>query len=841
MNKIFIVTFFLVNSVIIKAQDSGIKVTDYKNPKTYNIGGVTVSGVENLDKGILLNMSGLKEGDKITIPGEKITEVVKKFWKQGLFEDVKITITKIEGNNVFLDIYLQERPRVSELTIKGVNKSDQDDLKEAINLKRGSQVTENELNRAVYYIKEHYREKGFFNTQVKIEQEKDTTFSNHVKLTFDIDKNKKVKIENIIFSGNTAYTNKRLRRVMKKTKQIDWNIFKGSKYLEDQIKEDRESLYTFYNENGYRDFRILNDSIQIINHKRINLYIDIYEGEKFYFRNITWVGNTVYPSEMLNWVLGIKKGDIYNKTQLDKRINMDEDAIASMYMDHGYLFYSLMPVETKVEGDSIDIEMQIYEGKQATINEIIINGNTKTNEHVVRREIRTKPGELFSREKIIRTVRELAQLGHFNPETINPVPLPNQADGTVDIEYNLEEKANDQLELSGGWGGYSGFIGTIGVRFTNFSAGRMFEKKAWRPIPTGDGQTLSIRASSNGAFVRSINCTFIEPWLGGKKPNNFSISVNKSVYQNFNNYITQDKVTGRLGIFGASIGLGKRLSWPDDYFIINNTLGFQLYNNDDYSGGYSSYFSFLERNGKYNLLSLTTRFGRNSQDQLIYPRIGSNIMLTAELTPPYSLISGNFDDRLVEYHKWTFDAKWYHTLVNKLVLHIGTDFGVLGRYNHNEPYSSIGGFSVGTDLMEGMYSYGIDIIPVRGYKNGALTPTTLKEVTDEDGEVYTKEVEKANIYNKYTAELRYLISPSPQATIYGLIFAEGGNGWSEIKEFNPFDIKRSVGVGVRALLPMFGMLGIDFGYGFDRSYKYGDISEGGGKSFAFHFTLGQSF
>ena len=423
MNKVYfflLITFF---SQFIKAQETEIKVIDYKKPKEYRIAEVTVTGVENLDKTILISMSGLKVGDKITIPSEKTNMVIKKFWDQGLFEDVKLSITKTDGLDAYLNIYLQERPRISELIIKGVNKSNQEDLLEKLNLKRGSQITENELNRAVYYIKDHYREKGFFNTGVEIDQKKDTTYHNRVILTFTVHKNKKVKISKIIITGNEAYSDKKIRKKLKKTKQRDLNIFKGSKFLEDEFKEDKDKLYAFYNENGYRDFKILADSVKILNEKRINLYLSLEEGNKFYFRNITWVGNTIYPAEMLNWVLNINKGDVYNKTYLDKRLNSDDDAITSMYMDNGYLFFNISPVEKRVEGDSLDYEMLIYEGKQATINEIIIKGNTKTNEHVVRREIRTKPGELFSREKIIRTVRELATLGHFNPETINPVPI----------------------------------------------------------------------------------------------------------------------------------------------------------------------------------------------------------------------------------------------------------------------------------------------------------------------------------------------------------------------------------------------------------------------------------
>lgn len=832
MNKaiIGIILMFAIGSLI-PAQNS--TTIDYRKPKEYVIAEITVSGIENLDKNILISMSGLRVGDKITIPGEKTTQVIKKFWDQGLFEDVKLTITKIDGLDVYLDIFLQERPRVSEILIQGINKSDQEDLKEKISLKRGSQVTENELNKAVYYIKEFYKEKGFFNSEVDITQERDTVYNNRVKLTFDVSKNKKVKIEEIIFYGNSAFDLKKLRRTMKKTKQRDWNIFKGSKYLEENIEEDFESLFALYNENGYRDFKILGDSIKILNEKRINYYITIDEGEKFHFRNITWIGNTVYPSEMLDYYLGIQKGDIYNKTLLEKRLNTDDDAISSLYMDNGYLFFTLNPIEKYIEGDSIDIDMVLIEDKQATINSIIINGNTKTNEHVVRREIRTKPGELFSREELIRTVRELAQLGHFNPETINPIPIPNHAEGTVDIEYNLEEKANDQLELSGGWGGYSGFIGTVGVRFSNFSASRLFEPKAWRPIPSGDGQTLSLRASSNGTYYKGLNFSFIEPWLGGTKPNNLSVSIHRTVYERRSNYWDRNSaITGSLGIWGGSVGFGRRVKWPDDFFQLTHLLSYQRYNNNNYS---SSMYSFLDRDGVFEIISLTNTLTRNSTDQIIYPRKGSKFSLSLELTPPYSLINEKISTKLIEYHKWVYESKWYHSLANKLVLHVGMDFGLLGYYNEDRGYPTVGAFLVGEDLMQGMYQYGIDIIQVRGYKDGALSPVTYNN----KGNAITK----ANIFNKYTTELRYLISPNPQATFYGLVFAEGGNGWYELKNFNPFEIKRSAGLGIRAFLPMFGMLGLDVGYGFDRSYRYveGTDRDGAGKGWTFHFNLGQNF
>lgn len=828
IKKFCFLFFWAVLPAIFYAQDGDkiIKIVNYANPIEYEIGGVTVSGVEFLDKQVLANMSGLKEGDMIDIPGEKITDVAKKFWAQGLFEDVKISITKIEGNKAYIDIYLKERPRLSKLIIKGLNKSETEDLEEKLDMRRGSQITETILNDATITIKNHFREKGFFNTEVNIIQEVDTNSYNKVFLTIDVDKNERVKIDEISISGNDAFSEKKIRRVMKNTKQRDWNIFKGSKYIEDDFDEDKATLTEFYNENGYRDFKILKDSISVLNDKRILLDLVIYEGKQYFFRDIKWVGNTKYSSEILNTVLGIEKGDIYDKTLLDKRLMIDEDAVTSLYMDDGYLFFSVDPVEAKVEGDSIDLEMQIYEGKQARINKVIIKGNTKTNEHVVRREIRTKPGELFSKSDIIRTVRELAALGHFNPETITPNPIPNQNDGTVDLEYQLEERANDQLEVSGGWGGYGGFVGTIGIRFSNFSARNLFDAKAWRPVPSGDGQTLSVRAQSNGRFYRGYNLTFIEPWLGGKKPNSFNISLFHSKYERFTVWYDKDsEVQGSQTVTGGSIGYGRRLSWPDDFFTLSHEVSYQRFNNDNYSSYYSSFLS--NYNGVSNIISLKTLLARRSQDQMIFPRRGSSFSLTLEVTPPYSLLSSRdyaslsneTKFKFIEYHKWLFNADWYLTLVQNLVLSTSADFGILGYYNKDIGYSPYGGFQVGGDVIQNYIQYGIDIIPLRGYDNGSLTPK-----------------EPANLYDKFTIELRYPFSLNPSATIYGLVFLEGGNAWRDGKYFNPFDIKRSSGVGIRAFLPMFGMLGVDWGFGFDA--PPGQSERHGGQ---FHFTIGQQF
>ena len=672
-------------------------------------------------------------------------------------------------------------------------------------------------------------EKGFLNTTVRITEQKDTIRVSMVKLDVVVDKNDKVKIDDIVFHGNKIFPDKRLRRAMKKTHRRDINIFKASKLVKDEYTEDKEKIIDFYNENGYRDAQILRDSISPVSEKRIRLDIFLEEGDKYYFGDIKWIGNTIYPGDYLSRVLGVKKGDVFDQKLFDKRLTTDEDAVNSLYLDHGYLFYNCDPVEVRVEKDTIDFEMRIREGKQATINRVIIEGNTKTNEHVVRRELRTKPGDLFSKEAIIRSVRELAQLGHFDPEQINPEPIPNQLEGTVDLKYSLVEKANDQLEVSGGWG-MGMLVGTVGLKFSNFSIRNFMNWKMWRPVPSGDGQTLSLRAQSNGKYYQAYNLSFVEPWFGGKKPNSFSVSLyhtimNNSYYSYFDrNSSASDQY---IKISGAAIGLGKRLKWPDDFFTLYNELSYQRYKLKDYVG----YFIFSD--GTSHNLSFTSTFGRNSVSQPIYPRNGSSFSLSLQLTPPYSLVNGkDFSQpdmvdadkyRWIEYHKWKFKADWYISLAGNLVLYTRAHFGYLGYYNKNIGPSPFEGFDVGGDGLTGYNLYGRETIGLRGYENGSLTPIVGGN-------------KSGNVYNKYTLELRYPFSLNPSATIFGLVFLEGGNSWYSINDFNPFLIKRSAGIGLRAFLPMFGLLGIDWGYGFDEIPGKPSANKG-----QFHFTIGQQF
>ncbi len=874
---LIIAALFLTTENVMHAQQN-VRF-NYGDPKEYVVADLKISGVEFLDKQVLANISGIRIGDVISVPGDDISRMIDKYWKQGLFSDIKVTVDSIAGRKIFLDVYLKERPRIASLTIEGVNKSDQEDLEEKMELRRGSQVTEELLNNTDLIIKNHFIEKGFFNVEVDFLQERDTTYANRVNLVIDIHKNDRVKINDIIFKGNQVFKEGKLRRVMKNTKKRNLNFFKASKYIEPDFKEDKASLIEFYNENGYRDAKIVDSRIEVLSEKRINLYIDIKEGDQYFFRNISWVGNTKYPDEILDNVLGIEKGNVYDQTLLMNRLQIEEDAVSSLYMDNGYLFSSIEPVEVNVENDSIDLEMRIYEGKQARIDQIIIKGNTKTNEHVIRRELRTKPGELFSRNDIIRTVRELAQLGHFNPENIVPNPIPNPEEGTVDIEYQLEEKANDQLEVSGGWGAGM-FVGTIGLRFSNFAASRMLDPKAWRPVPSGDGQTLSLRAQTNGKYYQSYNATFVEPWFGGKKPNSFSVSlfhskVNKSSGFSYYGYIRnpRDIPDEYMKITGGSIGLGRRLSWPDDYFTLYNEISLQRYRLKDYYDYFRVTDEIALNHGTFHSFAFKTTFGRSSQDQPIYPRRGSNFSLSLEITPPYSWfkedgfyrlspaeketirgiveaenlnatekqLAGLQEDRilrnelaekykLLEHHKWTFKSAWYNRIIGDLVLMTKADFGFKGYFSKDIGPSPFEGYMVGGDGM-GYGRFGVETIGLRGYENYSLTEYPYYNSSGSQG----SRTRYANIYNKYTIELRYPFTLSPSASIYGLAFLEGGNVWYDLNEFNPFIIRRSAGVGVRAFLPMFGMLGIDWGYGFDETPIPGN---NGGQ---FHFVLGQQF
>jgi len=804
--------------------NSGRKILDYTRPVKYEIGGVTVSGTKFAVQSVIVHLSGLNVGKTITVPGIEIQEAIKKLWDQGMFSDIKITATNIFAGKIFLDIYLQERPKLSKFSFTGVTKSEADDLRDKVRLSRGSTVTDNLIINSENKIKDHFIAKGFLNTEVVVDQLEDTTLTNAIYLRIKVDKKDKVKINQITFEGNSVLTDKKLRSVMKDTKikglkKGILSIFKTSKFIRSNLVEDKNLLLAKYNELGYRDARILGDSLSNNIDNTVDLTIFLEEGKKYYFRNLSFVGNSKYPSAYLKEFLNIKKGDVFNQTTLERRLQYDELSLSSLYMDQGYLFFQSAPIEVMVENDSIDIEIRIIEGKIAYINNVIIEGNDKTNEHVIRRELRTLPGDKFSKTLAMRSIRQIAQLGHFDPENIDFTPINNPQDGTVDLKYGLTERANDQIEISGGWG-YRMIVGTLGVRFSNFSIGNIFNKAAWRPLPSGDGQTLGLQARSNGKYYQSFNLNFVEPWLGGKKPN--SLSVSAYLTKQTNGYKKTDDAYGEMKISGVTVGLGRRLSKPDDYFILSQNLSFQQYNLRNWTGWGFGIFS----DGVANNLYLNTTLSRNSTDQMLYPREGSIFSLGLQITPPYSLINGkNYGQmsnqekyKWIEYHKWTFKASWFTRIWKDLVLNTKAQFGYLGYYNP-DARSPFEGYVVGGSGMTGFNYYGHETIALRGYDDQSLTPDT-----------------GTNIYNKLTIELRYPISLAATSTIYALAFLEGGNAWYDFKEFNPFRIKRSAGLGLRIFMPMFGLMGIDWGYGFDEI----PFNEGKNGS-QFHFVLGQQF
>lgn len=815
---------------------------DYANPKEYHIGGISISGIRYLNHNALVQLSGLKIGQNIKIPGEAITSSLKKLWKQGLFSDIKMSYTKIVGDTIYLDIFLQERPRLSRLIITGIMNTQIKDLEEKINLKRGGQVTENIINRTKNIISNYFIDKGYYNVDINAVQKNDTTYQNTVILYIDIDKKDKVKISEIDFEGNTVFEDKKLRKFLKETKHKRWyGLFKPSKYVPDTYEEDKKGLIVKMNEKGYRDAKIISDTLIHNADNTITLKIKVDEGNQFFFKNITWVGNKKFTSDQLSSALKIKKGDIYDQAVLDERLSIEDDAVSNLYMDDGYLFFNVTPVEINIQNDSIDLEIRVFEGPQATIKNVTITGNTRTNDNVIRREIRTRPGELFRKSDIIRTVRELAQLGHFDPEQIVPTPKPNPQDGTVDLEYALVEKANDQIELSGGWGAGM-IVGTLGLSFNNFSTKNIFDKKAWQPLPTGDGQKLSVRAQTNGKYYQNYSVSFMEPWLGGKKANSLSVSASHTIqsrsYNPYSSYGAYGGYGGGYGGYGSgygsdasasnmqitriSLGLGRRLKWPDDYFQIYNEISYQHYILNEY------YYIFQGiGNGNFNQIAFNNILSRSSVDQPLYPRGGSSFSLGLEFTLPISLWDGKnyadmaYEDKFkwLEYYKWDFKASWFTRIIGDLVLNAKAEYGFTGYYNKDIGQAPTEGYEMGGDGM-GYMTYGKTMVGLRGYENGTLS----------------KRFNGGYIYNKYTLELRQLITSSQAATIYGLTFLESGGVWQQFSDYNPFGLYRSAGVGVRVFLPMLGLLGIDWAYGFD---DVPGINDGGGSRF--HFILGQQF
>ncbi len=823
MRKIF---FILLTNIIITASFAQV---DYSNPKKYEIEKINISGVRFLSEEALILLSGLHVGQEITIPGDDISEAIQKLWEQNLFSDVKISFTESGGNKIILNILLQEQARLNKVYFLGIKKSQKTDLEEKLNLKPGRQLTDNILNQSENIIQAFYEEKGFLNTVVTYTIKDDTTMQNMVNLYIDIDKQNKVKIDEIIIRGNTAFSDNKIKRNLKETKQKNtFRIWKTSKYIKDNFKEDQKTLIAKYNKAGYRDARIVEDSVYITEDGLLNMYMKIHEGNKYYYRSITWVGNTKYTTEQLSTILDIKVGDVYNQERLDNRLIMAEDAVGNLYLDNGYLFYQSIPREVKIENDSVDLEIIVIEGNQARINRMTLQGNTRTNDHVPRREIRTLPGELFSKSDIIRSVRELAQLGNFDPENLVPTPLPNQSSGNVDIDYAVIEKSNDMFELSGGWG-MMGFIGRVGVRFNNFSMRNIAKPKYWAPLPMGDGQQLSFSANIGASSYQLYSVSFMEPWLGGKKANSLSVSLYYNLMSNGITERTAQFYGGNaerqtMQLYGASIGLGRRLKKPDDYFVHSAELSYQRY----YIDGLTSYIR--AENGAYNIFSFNNTIARNSIDNPLYSRRGSNLSVGLKVTPPYSSILSLFSERdwqhmpehekfeWVELYKITVKGDWYFQIAGDLVFRTAFEYGILGNYNKDIGYSPFEAYELGGDGM-GYYTFGKDYVGLRGYENQSLTATS-----------------GAHLYNKYTAEIRHPVLLKDIATIYALGFLEAGNSWNTMDEMNPFDIKRSAGVGVRLFLPMLGQLGVDFGWGFDKPIGATEIS-----GFQYHFVFGQQF
>lgn len=815
-----------------KAQINGLDLLgiNYSTPVEYQIADIQVVGAKFLDPGSLVSMFGFRKGDMVTVPGDELAMGIKRLWRTGLVGDITLSATKVDGGKIWLLLELKERPRLANYFISGLKRGQVETLEDKLSLIRGRIVTDALRKNAENTIYKHYAEKGFLNCDVKSYLQPDTSgilSGSAVNLILDVDKGPKVRVKEITINGlEGEFTEKKIKKKLKKTKERKFGrIFKSAKFIREEYKADKKNLISFYRKNGYRNASILSDSVYDIDDKHVGIIMNLEEGNKFYYRDIRWNGNNIYSDDTLAKTLGIEKGDVYNPEELEKRLNFNPNGldVTSLYMDDGYLFFSVQPVEAKIEGDSIDMEMRIYEGERAKVNSIRINGNTKTNDHVILREIRTLPGEYFSRADLIRTQSELARLGYFNPQTIGINPMPNIADGTVDIEYTLEEQPNDQIELSGGWGGVFGFVGTLGLVFNNFSARNLFNLDAYRPLPAGDGQRLSLRMQANGVRFQSYSASFTEPWLGGRKPNSFTVSLNHSVQRRVT---PTGRSLGSLKVTGATVSLGKRLQVPDDFFTLVNSFSYLVYNLDNFNTFGFNNFS----DGRSNNITFTTTLSRNSLNSFNYPTKGANISLAVSVTPPYSAFQtanfANISDQerfeWVEYHKWMFDNSWFLPLTKKLVINARAHMGIISPFNNQKGLGPFERFILGGDgLAQNGFLLGTDIVGLRGYNNNSIVPPGGSGA----GGV---------AYNKFVLELRYPLSLKPAATVYVHGFIEAGNNWAQVNEFNPFNLYRSAGVGARIFMPAFGLLGVDWGYGFDAIPGNPGANEG-----QFHFTIGQ--
>ncbi len=821
------------------AVDRPVEV-DYNNPKKYVVGGVRVSGTKYLGESQLLSVLGIRPGDEVTIPGDDVSAAIKRIWLQGAASTIGFYVDSLSAgrDTAWFRLDIQERPRVITWNYKGVKNSERDDLKDRLNLRRGGQLSEYIKSSSIKTIQNYFKEKGYADVDVKVLVDQDSVIRNAVRVTFDVHKGNKLKIKEITYEGNDEIKKFKLDRAMKKTKDAKWyNLFSSKKFQEKEYESDKEKMLEVFNEAGYRDAKIVKDSLyRRPEDGKLGIHFVIDKGQKYYFRNITWTGNSEYTEEQLNSVLRINKGDVYDVVTMEKRLYSGEKegdaSIRKLYSDNGFLFFNVTPVELNIEGDSVDVEMRLVEGKPATFNNIIINGNTVTNEKVVRRAVFTRPGYLYRQTDFERSVREISSMGHFDAEyAVDPAKgyslIPNSVNNTVDIAYNVQEKANSQLELSGGWGNRM-FVGTVGVSFNNFSTSNFFRKEAWRPVPLGDAQTLSIRFQTNGSYYTAFTANFVEPWLTGKKPTSLNISAyftrQTNSYSTYYYQVLNDDQF--MEIYGAAVGLGTRLKWPDNYFVLYNSLNWQSYNLQDWN------YYFIYSTGKSHNISWQTSLSRNSTDQSIYPRRGSDFTLGLQITPPWSMLKKGWQDidygsmsvqdhyRWIEYHKWTFKGSLYTPIIGDLVLMTRAQFGYLGFFNRKWGYSPFEGFILGGDGMSGYNTYGNEVIGLRGYENYSLTP-------------YIGNAYAGNVYDKFTVELRYPVIMQPQSTIFALVFLEGGYSWSDIRDFNPFQIKRSAGVGLRVFLPVVGLLGVDWGYGFD--------TDGDKDKSHFHFMIGQQF
>ena len=823
------------------------KVIFSGTPSQYEIAGIRVDGVDNYDDNIIIGYSGLAVGQRIDIPGDDIKAAAKRFWRQGLFSKVQILVEKIYQDQAWLVFNLRQQPRVSEVNYNGMKSGEKKDIIERLSFQPGSQMTPNIADRIKLIVEKYYANKGFGQATCEVVQVPDLSKQNEVIVNINVDKHEKIKVHKIYIDGNEVLSDSKIKRAMKKTNEKTniWKIFSQKKFVQSDYEADKQLIIDKYNEKGYRDAVIVKDSVVQYDEKNVDVYLTVNEGKRYYISDITWVGNTVYPSVILDDVLGIKKGDVYNQKLLAKRTQEDDDAVSNLYLNNGYLFYQLVPIESKIEGDSIELEMRMFEGKQARINKVVINGNDRLYEKVVRRELRVRPGDLFSKEDLMRSAREIAQTGHFDPEKMDIRPEPNADNGTVDIILNLESKANDQVELSAGWG-QTGVIIKASLKFTNFSLQNLLHPSSYKGlIPQGEGQTFTISAQTNAKYYQAYSVSFLDPWFGGKRPNSLSVSAFYSRhnymgmggynygygYSGYNYYENAYDPNKYLQMAGLTVGFGKRLKWPDDYFTFMASLSYQWYSLKKWE------YLYYMQNGVSNSLVLGLTLSRNSIDNPLYTRRGSSFTLSFNATPPASLFGkknwkalseSNTEAskkelyRWIEYWKLKFQARTYTPLTDPdgrwtLVLMTRADFGLLGSWNKwlKSPFET---FYVGGDGMTGSYTYATETIALRGYENGAFTP-------------YGSE---GYAYDRFVMELHFPLMLSQSATIYPLVFVEAGNAWTSVKDFNPFDVKRSAGVGARIFLPMIGMMGIDWGYGFDKVF-----GEKGGSNF--HFILGQEF